>query len=642
MKIIFTSVVAVLHCLLPSLAAADRQRPNVVLILADDLGARDLGCFGSTYYETPNIDRLAARGVRLLNAYSASPLCSPTRSSIMTGQDPARTGITSPSCHLPTVQLTKELIRNDARVLLANSVTRLKSEYRTLPEVLRDAGYATAHFGKWHLGHNLAFGDAFEPRDQGFDVDWPHTPRAPGPGGGGGYLAPWKFITDPSISDVRGRHVDERMADEAGQFIRASKGRPFFVNFWLFSVHSPWNAREDYIQHFSRKTDPANPQKNPLYAAMVRSMDDAVGRLLGHLEASGEADNTLIIFWSDNGGYAYPPKQTDPDGYAEIPATSNLPYRSGKASLYDGGTREPGIVVWPGKVQPGSTANFLIQSTDLFPTILAACGAPIPPDQKLDGIDQSAAITGGDTARSQLFCHFPHGNATRDTVMDGFYAGSWVRDGNLKLIRFYARADDGSDELELYDLAADPGERNNLAAAQPEAAQRLNAVLQKYLVDTDAVIPRFNPEHGKRPASSKSAAKKTAKTPDDLPGGWKNRAGAASVVDGALQVQSRGSNSFLGVSAGLMPGMAVLSFRMRALQAGEGRIALLTSTQGEEVVSVPYTLAGEADWQKVTVELPVKEKTTILRLYLPSGSAAVELDEIVLQPAVGQARRWDF
>jgi arylsulfatase A-like enzyme len=642
LKIILTSLSAVLLCLAPVLAAADDQRPNVVLILADDLGVRDLGCFGSTYHETPNLDRLAANGVRLLNAYSASPLCSPTRSSIMTGLYPARTGITSPACHLPALQLTKELIENDARVLLANSLTRLKTEYRTLAEVLREAGYATAHFGKWHLGHNLAVGDAYEPRDQGFDVDWPHTPKAPGPGGGGGYLAPWKFISDPSISDTAGRHIDERMADEAGQFIRASKGQPFFVNFWLFSVHSPWNAREDYIQHFSQKADPANPQKNPLYAAMVKSMDDAVGRLLGHLEASGEADNTLIIFWSDNGGYAYPPKQTNPEGYAEISATSNLPYRSGKASLYDGGTREPGIVVWPGKVQPGSTADYLIQSTDLFPTILTACGAPVPPDQKLDGVDQSAALAGGTPARTQLFCHFPHGNADRDAVMDGFYAGSWVRDGNLKLIRFYARAEDGSDELELYDLAADPGERNNLAAAQPETAKRLNTLLQKYLVDTEAVIPRFNPEHGTRPASPKPTTKKKSSAPDDLPGGWKNRAGAATVVDGTLHVQARGASSFLGVGAGLMPGMAVLSFRMRAPQAGEGRIALLTSAPGNEVVSVPYKVADEAEWQKITVELPVKEKTSILRLYLPSGSAAVELDEIILRPEAGPPRSWNF
>jgi arylsulfatase A-like enzyme len=616
-------------------------QPNVVLILADDLGARDLGCFGSTYYETPNLDRLASRGVRLTHAYSASPLCSPTRSSIMVGQNPARTGITAPGCHLPKVTLKKQLLSGNVRVNVANSVTRLKSDYHTLAEALKGAGYATAHFGKWHLGHNMAPGDAYEPKDQGFDVDWPHVPRAAGPGGG--YLAPWsKFINDPAITDEPGRHVDERMADEAGKFIRASKGRPFFINFWLFSVHSPWNARTDYIEHFKTKTDPTNPQKNPLYAAMVKSMDDAVGRLLRHLDDSGEADNTVIVFWSDNGGYAYPPKTTDPEGYAEIPATSNLPFRSGKASLYEGGTREPGIVVWPGQVKPGTTADFLMQSTDLYPTIIAACGVAPKAAQKIDGFDQLPALKGGPTPRTQVFCHFPHGDAPRDAVMDGFYAGSYLREGSMKLIRFYARADDGSDELELYDLSQDPGERHNLAKEKPEVATKLNELLQRHLMDNAAIIPTLNPNFGKAASSVKAAPEKKSPAPDDLPGGWKNRAGTATVRDGILNIQSKGASSFLGVGAVLTTGTARFSFRVRAPQTGEGRVTLLNEAGATETLSVPYKVAGESVWETVTLELPVKEKAGILRLYLPSGSASVDLDEIVLNPPQGKPRSWTF
>jgi len=634
-------VVFVGFLVLPIEALAD-DRPNVILILADDLGARDLGCFGSTYHETPNIDRLAARGVRLTSAYSASPLCSPTRASIMIGQHPARTGITAPSCHLPKVILEKRVVPSEDRVLLANSITRLAPEYHTLAEALREAGYATGHFGKWHLGHNLATDDAYEPRDQGFDVDWPHAPRAPGPGGGGGYLAPWKFIDDPSIVDQAGRHVDERMADEAGAFIRASRGRPFFLNFWLFSVHSPWNAREDSIAYFERKADPAKPQHNPLYAAMVKGMDDAVGRLLDHLDQSGEADDTIIVFWSDNGGYAYPPKRTDPPGYAETPATSNLPFRSGKASLYEGGTRVPGIVVWPGRVRAGSHADFLMQSTDLYPTLLHACGATPKAGQRVDGVDQTAALAGGDSPRTHVICHFPHGTATRDSVMDGFYAGSSIRDGTFKLIRFYARAADGADERELYDLSVDPGERDNLVESRPEVVSSLDGLLDRFLADTEAAIPRFNPDHGKRAAMANDARGEKNAEPDGLPGGWKNRAGPAAVRDGVLHVRSKGVGSFLGVGARLPAGVTRISFRVRASRPGEGRVAVLGGNGGAEMLSVPYPVSGESDWQTVSLELPLAEQAAILRLYLPAGSSEVDFDDIVLTPARGQPREWTF
>jgi arylsulfatase A-like enzyme len=628
-----------LPLLLAPLAALAADRPNVVLILADDLGVRDLGCFGSKYYETPNLDRLASRGVRLTNAYAASPLCSPTRSSIMTGQHPARTGITAPACHLPKVELNKRLVPGPERVQLANSLTRLKPDYFTLAESLKAAGYATAHFGKWHLGHNLAAGDAYEPKDQGFDFDWPHTPRAPGPGGG--YLAPWnKFITDPTIKDEPGRHVDERMADEAGKFIRASKGRPFFVNFWLFSVHAPWNARSDYIDHFKAKADPADPQHNPLYAAMVKSMDDAVGRLLKHLEDSGEAANTVIVFWSDNGGYAYPPKQTDPAGFADIPATSNLPYRSGKASLYEGGTREPGIVVWPGKVKAGTTADFLIQSTDLYPTLIHIAGGERQPGQKLDGFDQSEALQGGASPRQRIFCHFPHGNATKDSVMDGFYAGSYLRAGNLKLIRFYARADDGSDELELYDLDKDPGERTNLAKDRPQVTSEMNDLLQAYLLDNEAVLPRLNPDFAAKAAATPKVAE--AKAAVDPLQGWKNRGCAASALQGILTVRGENATPFLGVGAALT-GPAKLRFRLRCPKDGAGAIDLVpkVDSPAQQVSRTPFAAKG-GDWQEIEVNLPSERPSSILRLYLPSATDRVEIDWIELSTPGGKPRRWDF
>ena len=615
------------------LAALAADKPNVVFILADDLGARDLGCFGSTFYETPNIDRLAKRGTRFTQAYAASPLCSPTRSSILVGQYPARTGITAPVCHLNEVVLDKQLVKGGpgARLLVANSLTRLKPDYFTLAEAFKEAGYATAHFGKWHLGHNLPKNpqDQYEPMDQGFDSDFPHAPNAAGPGGG--YLAPWKFIKDPTITDEVGVNIEDRMSKEAAKYIAAHKAKPFYLNYWAYSVHSPWNARADYIAHFKQKADPKNPQHNALYAAMVKSLDDGVGRLLQAIDDAGIADNTIIVFYSDNGGYAYPPKKTEPAGYADIPATSNLPFRSGKASLYEGGTREPFIFCWPGKAKPDATSDILFQSVDFYPTLLSLVGLRPRDGIKLDGLDQSKALLGGSSARDRLFCHFPHGEAKADSVMDGFYAGTYVRKGDWKLIRFYARNEDGSDDLELYNLKDDVGERHNLAKAQPALVQELNGLISEFLKDTAAVIPKLNPAYGQ--------AGKVARDPLVT---WKNRNCEATVVKGILTAKGTGTAPFLGVGAGLKASAtATLTVRLRASQAGEGRIDLVSANPKATPTAFPYGCKG-GEWQDLTVELKATEAASILRFYLPSNNASVEIDYAELKVGGEKARRWDF
>ncbi len=616
---------------LAPLAALAADKPNVVFILADDLGAHDLGCFGSTFYETPNIDRLAKRGTRFTQAYAASPLCSPTRSSILVGQYPARTGITAPVCHINPIYLNKELTKEgpNARLLVANSVSRLKPEYFTLAEALKEAGYATAHFGKWHLGHNLKPADHYEPMDQGFDSDFPHAPNAAGPGGG--YLAPWKFIKDPTITDDVGVNIEDRMSKEAAKYIAAHKDKPFYLNYWAYSVHSPWNARADYIEHFKSKADPKNPQHNALYAAMVKSLDDGVGRIVQAIDDAGIADNTIIVFYSDNGGYAYPPKKTDPDGYADIPATSNLPLRSGKASLYEGGTREPFILAWPGKAKAGATSDILFQTVDFYPTLLSFVGLKPHDGIKLDGLDQSKALLGGDSPRDRVFCHFPHGNAARDAVMDGFYAGTYVRKGDWKLLRFYARNDDGSDDLELYDLKNDLGERRNLAKEKPELVKELNELITDFLKDTEAVIPKLNPAFGKVIA-----------TPKDPLMGWKNRNCAASVKDSILTAKGTGPSPFLGIGANLT-GPAKVTFRLRTATGGEGHIDLVPTAASKtaEIIAFPYS-AKPGEWQDITVDLPNKGAAAIMRLYLPHASEAVDIDWVELKPAGAKARRWDF
>ncbi|MCY2994965.1 MAG: sulfatase-like hydrolase/transferase [Planctomycetota bacterium] len=263
-------------------------KPNILFILADDLGWRDLGCFGSRYYETPNIDRLAGRGLTFTQAYSASPLCSPTRASILTGLAPARIGITVPVCHLPEIVLESTVAEKagpNQKWLPVQSVTRLKQEYFTLAESLQAAGYSTAHFGKWHLG-----AEPYSPLEQGFEIDLPHTP-APGPSSG--YLAPWKFWPGQGQT---GEHIEDRMAREAVNFIKTHKGGPFFVNYWAFSVHAPFNGKQELIERYHAKPlAPDDRQRCPEYAAMVHSLDDAVGTLVRTLDEEGLWDNTIVI-----------------------------------------------------------------------------------------------------------------------------------------------------------------------------------------------------------------------------------------------------------------------------------------------------------------------------------------------------------
>ena len=281
--------------------AAEQRRPNVLLILCDDLGAHDPHCFGSTFHETPNIDALAARGVKIHAGVCGEPAVFADAQQHSRGRVSGALGHHGagvPSAADSAWRKNSLAGNANTRALNADSVTRLKSEYFTLAETLHEAGYATAHFGKWHLGHNLTQRhDHYEPKDQGFDFDFPHAPKAAGPGGG--YLAPWKFIKPiPNITGKPGEHIEDRMSSEAAKYIREHKDKPFFVNYWAYSVHSPWNARADYIEHFKKTADAKNPQHNPLYAAMVRSLDDGVGNLLkAHRRRGrgGQHDHRLFL-----------------------------------------------------------------------------------------------------------------------------------------------------------------------------------------------------------------------------------------------------------------------------------------------------------------------------------------------------------
>lgn len=485
----------------PAQPAAAQDRPNIVVVMVDDVGWKDLGVYGSRFHETPHLDRLASQGIRFTDHQSAAPVCTPTRAAFLTGLHPVRTGMTAPVGHLPRIDLELRLDAAAApgvRFIDALSATRLDPRFTTFPEKLREAGYRTIHLGKWHLGYNRPGHpeDRYEPRDHGFDVDHPAAPAAEGPMSG--YFAPFLFVPDPALRGEPGQHIEDVLSARAAEYIRsAPKGQPFYLQYWSYSAHYPWGAKPGYVAHFEKKPrDPTGRQRNAVYAAMLRSMDEGVGTILAAIDEAGLASNTIVVFTSDNGGQDQPPSPKFPivpAVYQSVPVTSNLPLRSGKASLYEGGTRVPLIVRWPGRTPAGRESAELITTVDLFPTLLRAAGVAPDPSRAIDGVDQSAALAGGRSARTEAYAYFPHGGGAEAKFIAGFQPGAWVRQGQWKLLRFFADGPGGADRHELYDLATDVGETRDLAARNPRKVAELARRIDAFLKDTNAVIPRRNP-----------------------------------------------------------------------------------------------------------------------------------------------------
>ncbi len=522
---------------------ADEHKPNVVLILADDLGWSDTTLYGTTtLYQTPNIERLAKRGMTFRRAYSSSPLCSPTRASLLTGLSPARHGITSPTCHLPKVVLQASpstIAPPNKFSTVPASVTRLDTRYYTLAEMFKDNGYATGHFGKWHLG-----AEPYSPLEHGFDVDVPHHP---GPGPAGSYVAPWRFKDFDHDPDIPDEHIEDRMAKEAVAFMEQHKDESFFLNYWMFSVHAPFDAKQSLIDKYKKRIDPNQPQRSPTYAAMIESMDDAVGTLLDTLDRLKIADNTIIIFASDNGGNMY----NLVDGGT---ATSNTPLRGGKATMYEGGVRGPAIVVQPGSIDEGSTCDEIIQSSDFYPTLLEMLSIDAQPNQTFDGTSIVPALKGRPLTRKAIFTYFPHAPG----VPDWLPPAASVHQGDWKLIRIFHGGDDGAHRYKLFNLKDDIGEQHNLADHFADRVQHLDALIEEHLVATDAVRPLPNPrfdsskydisQEGK--ASLKGGArgqkKSGAKPRGKAVAGWQPGGTCTlSASNGALQVNSSGKDPYL-------------------------------------------------------------------------------------------------
>ena len=453
------------------------ETPNVVFILADDLGVYDLSLYGSKFHETPNIDALAKRGMMFTQAYSANPLCSPTRASIMTGLYPSRIGITMPHCHLNKLVLEKQLVESapsSRKTLDAVSLTRLKTEYYTLSEAFKDHGYATAHIGKWHLGPV-----PYSPLEQGFDLDIPHSPE-PSPLAGG-------FFYPFPIYDSHGKpgdNLEDLMCDEAVKYIYEHKNEPFFLNYWTWEVHAPWQAKESQIDKYRAKADPTAPQRNPVYAGMLETLDEVVGRLVDALDQAGILDNTVIVFVGDNGPYIKSNKQHMPEEFHGVPVSSADPLRDGKGSIYEGGTRVPLIVIWPGKVQPGSVTDALQQSTDFFPTFADMFGWKMPEGLQFDGVSMRPTLEDGAVVRDEIFCHIPHGRPCTS-----------LRQGDWKLIRWWCDNPDQTHRYELFNLTRDKGEAVNLASLEKKRIKKMIQRMDVLIEQTESIIPIPNPDY---------------------------------------------------------------------------------------------------------------------------------------------------
>ena len=444
---------------LPSLALASDKKPNIVVVVIDDMGWNDVSCNGSQYYETPNVDKLAAEGMRFTDGYAACPVCSPTRASIMTGKYPARLHLTN------FLYGTRK--RNDSPVLPVDYERQLPLEEVTLAEGLKSAGYKTCHIGKWHLG-----GKGYFPEDQGFDVNiggcYSGMPRS--------FFWP-KWGKNPPIEGRKeNEYLPDRLGDEAAAFIDANHDNPFFLYLAHYAVHIPLEAKQAMIDKYKDK--PAwNGQNNPIYAAMVESIDKSVGKVIQALKKNGVDDNTIVVFTSDNGGLSV-------EEGSNTPATCNTPLRGGKGHLYEGGIRVPWVVKWPGVVKPGVVCNEAVSTVDLFPTLLHAAGVDKPETNgAIDGENIYPLLSQkGKLKRDAIYWHYPHYANQKGRL------GGVIRQGDFKLIERY---EDGT--LELYNLKEDISEKRNIAMQNLRKTKVMQKQLHKWLKSVDATMCPDNP-----------------------------------------------------------------------------------------------------------------------------------------------------
>lgn len=604
-------------------------RPNIILFVVDDLGVTDCGHCGSTFYRTPAMDRMAREGLRFTQAYSPSPLCSSSRAAIHTGKYPQRLGITGAIACVsatPCEKIDRPYLRGGSlpwqKVVPPTFLTQLPLGERTLAEYLRDAGYATAHVGKWHLGS-----DEYSAAAQGFT----HVVGGGVEFAASTYFSPYNLGNFPD--GAPGEYITDRLTAESKAYIRAHRNEPFFLSIGHYGVHMPLQAPADLADEYRALRTPGAAQRNPVYAAMLERVDASLGDLLQALDAMELSARTLVIVTSDNGGYM----QVAHEQYL-MRVTSNGPFRNGKASLYEGGIRVPLLLRGAGVIA-GATSDVPVSGIDILPTVLAFAGqAPV---SAVDGQNLLPLIDAGTVPPPRpLFWHHPHyspirtsNSIERDEHAHTSLPTSVVRRGDFKLVRIYGEGVDRAAVDELYDLAVDPGELNNMAASEPARVSELGALLSAHLAEAGALVPIPNPLYRERLD------------------GWRiDKDCVAHMAHGYLHLTATGPKPRLVSAALRLDETCVCRLRMRCASATT--VSLDFSTHAGERVfdagdTVSVVVAAGTEFVDVDFTVPVVSGTPVVWLRLGSGRRGdvVDIDAIRLFASAEPARtfyEWTF
>lgn len=616
---------------LMSVATAHAEQPNIIVVLTDDQGWMDASVYGSEFYQTPNLDRLAAQGVRFTNAYSASPLCSPTRLSVLTGQYPHRLGMTAPHGHLATIPLNTPLYPPGKTAapwqayLVPESARSLPNDALTYGKLFKQAGYATAFMGKWHLGK-----PPYMPENHGFDTV---IGGRGNPGPPGGFFAPWRSDTLPK--SPAGTHIDDAITSEAIKFVRQNQSKPFLLNLWPYSVHAPFQGKAPLIQKYRQRTDPRGEQDSAIMGAMIETLDDNLGRLLDEVDALGLTENTIVVFWSDNGGNMY-------DRVEGITPTNNAPLKEGKGNIHEGGIRVPAVIRWPGVTQAGQVLDEVVSTIDIFPTLLEMTGIEAPAGASFDGIGLEGLLRGGELGRDTMFFHFPHYVPKPKNM-----SASAVRHGDYKLIRRYDKDGDRPYKFELYNLADDLGETENLAAQMPEMVSQLDAMIAGHLMDTGTPVPPANPNfqpgtynpitgEGTPPAPAASAGV----------AGWTTAGGTKLKLDGGhMVVTSKGKDPWLMTKAvPQVEGPVIGRARIKLSTTGNGQMFWASKAKpGFAGRFVDFGMQHDGQWHEYEVLLPSVGELSGFRIDPGRGAGEIRIDWAEIATPDGKTlKRWDF